>query len=102
FHVRDLAGGEAEEKEILRADFLANFYIRAVERSDGERAIEGEFHVPRAARFLSRGGDLLGEIGGGVNVMRVLHIEIREEDDLQPVTDCGIIIHELTRGGDEL
>ena len=89
FHLRDLGGGEAEEEEILRADFLADFDIRAVERADGERAVERELHVAGAARFLAGGGDLLGQIGGGINEVRVLHVEVGEEDDLQPVAHGG-------------
>ena len=59
-HLRDLGGGQAKEEEVLCADFLADFDIRAVERANGERAVERKLHVARAAGFLARGGDLLG------------------------------------------
>ena len=97
FHLRDFGGGEAEEEEILRADFLADLDIRAVERADGERAVERKLHVAGAARFLAGGGDLLGQIGGGINEVRVLDIEVREEDDLQPVAHGGIVVHRVRR-----
>jgi hypothetical protein len=85
FHLSDFRGGEAEEEEILRADFLADFDVRTIERTDGERPVERELHVAGAARFLAGGGDLLGQIGGGINEVCVLHVEVGEEDDLQPV-----------------
>ena len=102
FHLGDFGGGEAEEEEILRADFLADFDVRAVERADGERAVERELHVAGAARFLAGGGDLLGQIGGGIDEVRVLHVEVGEEDDLQPVAHGGVVVHEIADGGDEL
>src|SRR6266536_5301419 len=65
--LRDLHRGEAEEEKILRANFLADFDVRAVERSNGERAVEGELHVARAACFFSRSGNLLGQIRSGID-----------------------------------
>ena len=38
-HLSDFGGGEAEEEEILRADFLADFDVRTVQRTDGERSL---------------------------------------------------------------
>ena len=57
--LRHFGRSQAEEEEILRTDFLANLDIRPVERPDGERAIKRELHVAGAARFFSRGGNLL-------------------------------------------
>ena len=38
-HLSDFGGSEAEEEEILRADFLADFDVRTVQRTDGERSL---------------------------------------------------------------
>ena len=101
-HLSDFRGREAEEEEILRADFLADFDVRTVERADGERPVERELHIAGAARFLAGGGDLLGQIGGGINEVRVLHVEVGEEDDLQPVAHGRVVVHQVADGGDEL
>ena len=45
FELLDLLGCKAEEEEVFRADFLADFHIGAVEGADGERAIQGELKV---------------------------------------------------------
>ena len=74
-----------EEKEVLWTDFLADFHIRAVKSANSERAVKREFHVACAARFLARRGNLLGQIRGRIDEMRVLHIEVGKEDDLKPV-----------------
>ena len=60
----DLGGRQAEDEDVLRADMLADLDIGAVERADGERAVERELHVAGAGGFHAGGRDLLGEIGG--------------------------------------
>ena len=101
-HLCHFGGGEAEEEEILRADFLTDFDIRTVEGADGKRPVQRELHVAGAARFLAGSGDLLGQIGGGVNGVRVLYVEVGEEDDLQSVAQGRVVVHQVADGGDEL
>src|SRR5690349_13471819 len=101
-HLSDFGGGEAEEEEIVRADFLADFDVRTVERADGERPVERELHVAGAARFHAGSRDLLGQIGGGINGVGVLHVEVGKEDDLQSVAYGWVVVHQVADGGDEL
>jgi hypothetical protein len=76
-HLRDLVSSEPKKEEILRADFLTDFHVRSVERANGQRAIERKFHVAGAARFFSRSGNLFRQIGGGIDEVGVLDIEVR-------------------------
>ena len=73
---------QSEQEEVLRARLLQHLHVGAVERADGQRAIDHELHVPRAGGLFARGRDLLGQIGGRVDQMCVLHIEVRHENDL--------------------
>ena len=65
-------------KKFSAPDLLANLDVGAVERADGERAVQRELHVAGAGRLLAGGRDLLREIGGRVDRMRVLHVEVRD------------------------
>ena len=61
--LRHLLGGQAEDEDILGADMLADLDIGAVQRADGERAVERKLHVAGAGRFHAGGRNLLGQIG---------------------------------------
>jgi hypothetical protein len=64
--VRDLLGGQAEEEEVLLARLLGHLDGGAVARADGEGAVHHELHVAGAAGLVARGGDLVGDVGGGI------------------------------------
>ena len=51
----DLLHARAKDIVVLRARLLDNFHIRAVVRSQRDRAVEHELHVARAAGFRARG-----------------------------------------------
>src|SRR5882672_5168370 len=46
---------EAEDEDIVRADMLLDFYIRAVERANRQRSVERQFHIARARGFHAGG-----------------------------------------------
>jgi len=50
----------AEDRDILRPDMVTDFDIGAVERADGQRAIERQLHVAGAGGFHPGGRYLLG------------------------------------------
>ncbi len=76
----DLCRRHPEEEEVLGADRVTDLDVRAVERADRERAVHRELHVPRARGLEACGRDLLREIDGRVDALRVLHVEVRNED----------------------
>ena len=79
-------------KMLSGADFLEDFDVGAVERADGERAVEGELHVARAGGFLARGGDLLGEVGRGDDLLGERDAVVGQEDDLELVVDARVAV----------
>ena len=89
-----LPGGQAEQEEVLRAHLLADLDVRAVERADRQRAVQRELHVAGPARLLARRGDLLRQVGRRIDVLRVLHVEVREEHHLQPAAHVGVVVHD--------
>ena len=72
----DLLGGQAEDEDVVVADTLDDLDIRAVQRADGQRAVQGELHVAGAGRFHPGRGDLLRQVG-------------RRDDDFGQADDCS-------------
>ena len=59
--------GQTEQEEVLGARLLADLDVGAVQRADGQRAVEHELHVPGSRGLLARGRDLLRQIGRRVD-----------------------------------
>ena len=102
FFLFDLLRGEAEEEEVLGADFFANLDVGAVESADGERAVHGELHVAGAGGFKAGERDLLREVGGGIDALAKRHVEVGQEDDLEAVADQRVAMNHGGDGVDEL
>ena len=85
----NLLGGQAEEEEILGANLFADFNIGAVQRANGQGAVERELHIAGATGFLAGGRDLFTEICGRVDALRVLNVEVGAEHDLDAVPHAG-------------
>src|SRR5690606_37394995 len=76
--------------------------IGAVERADGERAVQRELHVAGARRLDAGGRDLLGKIGRRHHDLGKRDVVIGYEDDLQKaahgrvvVDDAGDVVGQL-------
>lgn len=52
----------AEDKDVLLTHLLSDFHVSAIQRPDGQRAVQRQLHVAGARGFFTRGGDLLGDI----------------------------------------
>jgi len=73
---RDFLDGQAEEKKIIRADFLPDFNIGAIQGPDGEGPVHGKFHIAGSRSLLSGQGNLFGQVGHGIDRMTGLDIVI--------------------------
>ena len=82
-----LRRAHAENKDVVLADVLADLDISAVERADGDGAIERKLHIAGAGGFHAGGGNLLGQVGGRNDRLGKAHTVVRREHELQPVAD---------------
>ncbi len=55
--------------------------VGAVERTDGQRAVHGELHVAGAGCFLAGGGDLLAQVGRGINLLPQGDVVVGKENN---------------------
>ena len=64
-------------------------------------AVQGELHVPGARRLVPGGGDLFGEIRGGVDALGVFHVQVGQEDHPQAAAHVAIVVDDLAHAVDE-
>ena len=83
--VDNLIGGLAEDVDIVLADLLRDLDVRAVHRTERERAVQHELHVAGTGRLLRREADLLREVAGRNQLLRRGHVVVLDENDLQPL-----------------
>ena len=93
---------QAEDEDVLCANVVANFDIRSIQRADCERTVQGKLHVAGAGSFHSRRRNLLGQVGGGNDLLRQTDIVIGQENDPQEIANEGIAIDDLGHIIDEL
>ena len=90
----------AEYEDVVRADFLEDFDVCAIECAKGNGAVEGEFHIAGAAGLLASCGDLLGDVGGRDDLFGKCDAVVREEGDLEFVLDTRVAVDEGCGGVD--
>ncbi len=86
---------EAEDEDVVRADMVADLDVGTVEGADRERAVEGELHVSGARGFHAGRGDLLRQVGRRDDRLGEAHRVVRQEHDLQPAGDIGVVVDGL-------
>ena len=91
----DLGRGEAEDEDVVVADQIVHLDIGAVERADGQRAVERHLHVAGAGGFHPGGRDLLRQVGGGHDDLSQRNVVVRQEHDLQQAAHGRVRIDDL-------
>ena len=97
-----LVHGHAEEEEVLGADAFADLHVRAVERADGQRAVEGELHVAGAGGLLAGLRDLLVQVGGRDQVLGQAHVVVPREEHVELALDVRIVVDHAGHVVDQL
>ena len=100
--IHDFLCCQAEQEEVLCADFLANFDIGAVQGADRQGTVHGELHVTGSRGFLAGSGDLLGQVCDRVDAVAQFDAEVGDEYYLEPVPDIGVVVDHVTHRVDQL
>ena len=90
-----LIRGVTKDKDILLADVIQHLHIRAIQRTDSQRAVKGELHITGARRFGARQRDLLGKIRRRNDHLRKADAVVRDKDHFQLIADIGIVVDHL-------
>jgi len=96
-----LRGGQAENEDVVPAHRIHDFDIGAVQGADGERPVEGEFHVARARGLHAGRGDLLGEVRRRDDLFGLGHAVVGQKSHPQPAVHGVVGVDGLGHGGDE-
>mmetsp|Transcript_163899 Transcript_163899/g.398296 ORF Transcript_163899/g.398296 Transcript_163899/m.398296 type:complete len:552 (-) Transcript_163899:1084-2739(-) len=99
---RNLRLEAAEDEHRVLPALLADLDVGAVHGADDEAAVHHELHVRGAAGLRAGGGDVLGDVGRGDDVLRHAHAVVGHERDLQVGGDVGVVVHNLADVADEL
>ena len=86
-----LIGMEAEEKHIFIPQHIVHLHVGAVQCADRQCAVHHELHVAGAAGLLTGGGDLLGDLAGGHQMLGKGYPVIFQKHHLQFAPAAGIV-----------
>ena len=100
--LHDLVRPHAEDEDVFVADMIANLDIGAVERADGQRAVERQLHVAGARGLHAGRRDLFGEVAGRHDLFGGADIVVRNEHDLQQTADRTVVVDDPCDVVDEL
>ena len=82
-HIAHRVAPHTEDVDVVHPHLLADFHVRAVQRTDGHRAVHHELHVAGAAGFLAGRAQLLGNFRRGNQHFRAAHVVVLQEYHLQ-------------------
>ena len=87
--------GVAEDEDVFFADGIQDFDVGAVQRADGECAVQCEFHVAGAAGFGTGERDLFGDVRRWDDELRQADAVVGDEDDFDEVADAAIVVDDV-------
>ena len=93
---------QAEDEDIVLADRLAHFDVRAVQRADRNGAVHHELHVAGAARLFAGEGDLLADVRRGDHRLCHRHVVVFHVDDVELFVDLRVLFDVLGEVADQL
>ena len=83
---------QAEKEEVFRPDLFPDLHIGAVQRPDGQRAVQRQFHVAGARRLFPGGGNLFRQVCRRDQVFGHRDVVIGRIDHLQQIARPGVIV----------
>ena len=98
----DLLGRGAKGVDVLVAHEFGDLHVGAVERAQGQGAVEHELHVGGAARLLGGQADLLGDVSGGNDTLGSGDVVVLDHDNLQVGGNVGVVGNPLRQRQDQM
>lgn len=86
-----LVCGKAKNGDIVVTHEVPNLHIRAVQRAKRDGTVHHKFHIAGAAGLLTGGGDLLGDLAGGHQMLGKGYPVIFQKHHLQFAPAAGIV-----------
>ena len=89
----DLLHGCAEDILVFDAGFLDDLHIGTVQSAQGHSAVEHQLHVAGAGGLRAGRGDLLGNVGGGDDMLGVGAVVVLHEHHFHLIVHLRIIVN---------
>ena len=91
----DLLRCQTEDIHVLLAHSVQHFNVRAVQSTNGQRAVDHQLHAARAACFLTCKRDLLTDIRRGDQNLRGADVIVLKEHQIELLLDLGVLFNVL-------
>ena len=88
----DLLHGVTEDILVVPASLLGDLHVGAVQGTQGHSAVEHQLHVAGAGSLGAGRRNLLGNVGGGDDVLGIGAVVVLDEDHLNLVSHGGIAV----------
>ena len=85
-----------KNKDIFFTDFLSDFNVRTIQRTDSKRTIERQFHIAGTGSFFTCSRNLFGDIRRRDQFFRRRNTIIRQEHHLQLVANQRIVVDHVS------
>ena len=98
----DLGRRHAEEDDVVVAHCVVNFHVRAVQRAEGDGAVDHKLHVGGAGSLCTRKGDLFADLRRRGEQLCPGYAVVFNEDDAQLLVDARVVVDGIGKADDEL
>lgn len=88
--------GMTKNKDIFFTDFLGDFNVRTIQRTDSKRTIERQFHIAGTGSFFTCSRNLFGDIRRRDQFFRRRNAIIRQEHHLQLIANQWIVVDHVS------
>ena len=97
----DLVGGHTEDEDVVFTDLLEDLDIGAVHGAEGDSTVDHELHVTGTGGLRTCQRDLLGDVGGGHEVLGHGDTVVFDVDDFDAALDVGVVVDDVGQVDDE-
>ena len=88
----DFRHSRTENVVVFHTCFLDDFHIGTVQCAQGHSTVEHQLHIAGAGGLCACRGDLLGNVGGRNNVLRIRAVIVLHKNDLQLICYRRIVV----------
>ncbi len=77
--------------KIFPADMLLHLYVRAIQRTNGERAVQGKFHITGAEASVPA-SEIRSDSKSAAGMITSADAVVRDKHHFQPSPICGSLL----------
>ena len=91
-----------ENEHVLLTNLFGDLDVGTIHGTNNEATVHDELHVGRARCLSTSGRDVLGQLSGGNDDLGGTDVVVGQENNLEKVTDAGVVVDLVRDGSDQL